>query len=183
MNNSTKSPALATFGGGCFWCTEAVFEQLKGVLAVTPGYSGGNTVNPSYREVCTGLTGHAEVSQILFDSTIITYSELLEVFWTAHDPTTLNRQGADHGTQYRSVIFYHNNNQKELAESYKKKLNDEKAYPDPVITEIGPIKVFYKAEDYHQEYFDKNGDAPYCQLVILPKVEKVRKIFKEKLKK
>jgi peptide-methionine (S)-S-oxide reductase len=172
----------ATFGMGCFWCTEAVFQQLNGVLKTTSGYSGGKIKNPTYREVCSGLTGHAEVTEIVYDTTIISFEELLEVFWTAHDPTTLNRQGADKGTQYRSVIFYHNERQKELAEQYKQKLNSEKAFPDPVVTEISPFTLFYKAEDYHMDYFDKNGDAPYCQIVIAPKVDKVRKIFKEKLK-
>jgi peptide-methionine (S)-S-oxide reductase len=172
----------ATLGAGCFWCTEAVYEQLNGVISVTPGYSGGTTKNPSYREVCSGLTGHAEVAQIVFDTTKISYSELLEVFWTAHDPTTLNRQGGDHGTQYRSVIFYQNEHQHKIASEYKKKLNEEHAFENPVITEISPLQVFYKAEDYHMAYFDKNGNAPYCQMVIEPKVEKIRKVFKEKLK-
>ena len=173
----------ATFGAGCFWCTEAVYEQLNGVISVTPGYAGGITKNPSYREVCTGLTGHAEVAQIVFDRTKITFTELLEVFWTAHDPTTLNQQGADHGTQYRSVIYYHDENQRELAEKYKNKLNAEHAFANPVVTEISPLQIFYKAEDYHMNYYDKNGNAPYCQMVIAPKVEKVRKVFKDKLKK
>jgi peptide-methionine (S)-S-oxide reductase len=193
-NNASKqtmtiepgNPAIldtATFGAGCFWCTEAVYQQLDGVISVTPGYAGGKNKNPTYREVCSGLTGHAEVAQIVYDTTKISFSELLEVFWTAHDPTTLNRQGGDQGTQYRSVIFYHNEVQKALAESYKKKLNEEHAYPNPVITEISPSPVFYKAEDYHLDYYDKNGDAPYCQRVITPKVDKVRKVFKDKLKK
>jgi peptide-methionine (S)-S-oxide reductase len=185
MNTEVINPTTldtATFGAGCFWCTEAVYEQLNGVISVTPGYSGGTTKNPTYRDVCSGLTGHAEVAQIVYDTTKISFSELLEVFWTAHDPTTLNRQGADHGTQYRSVIFYHNQEQKELAEKYRKKLNEEHAYPDPVITEISPLTVFYKAEDYHMAYYDKNGNAPYCQRVIEPKVDKIRKVFKDKLK-
>jgi len=180
------NPAIldtATFGAGCFWCTEAVYEQIEGVISVTPGYAGGKSKNPTYREVCSGFTGHAEVAQIIYDTTKVSFQELLEVFWTAHDPTTLNRQGGDQGTQYRSVIFYHNNRQKSLAELYKKKLNDEQAYPDPVVTEISPSPVFYKAEDYHINYYDKNGDAPYCQRVITPKVDKVRKAFKDKLKK
>lgn len=173
----------AVFGMGCFWCTEAVFQQLEGVLSVTSGYSGGKIKNPTYREVCSGLTGHAEVTEIIFDTTKISFKDLLEVFWTAHDPTTLNRQGADQGTQYRSVIFYKNEEQRELAEAYKSKLNQEKAFPDPVVTEISPLTVFYKAEDYHMDYYDKNGDAPYCRIVIAPKVEKVRKVFSSKLKK
>jgi peptide-methionine (S)-S-oxide reductase len=180
---NTSKYDTATFGAGCFWCTEAVYEQLKGVISITPGYSGGTVKNPSYREVCTGLTGHAEVAQIVFDPSIINFTELLEVFWTAHDPTQLNRQGADHGTQYRSVIFYHDENQRALSEEYKKKLNDEHAFADPVVTEISPFTVFYKAEDYHMGYYDKNGNAPYCQMVIEPKVEKIRKVFKDKLKK
>ncbi len=170
----------ATFGMGCFWCTEAVFQQLKGIVSVTSGYTGGNVKNPAYREVCTGLTGHAEVSQIVYDTNIISFSELLEVFWTAHDPTTLNRQGADQGTQYRSAVFYHNESQKQLAETFKKKLNEEKAYPNPVVTEISPMTIFYKAEDYHMDYYNSNGSAPYCKFVIEPKVEKIRKVFKEK---
>ncbi|MBK7028943.1 MAG: peptide-methionine (S)-S-oxide reductase MsrA [Bacteroidales bacterium] len=170
----------ATFGMGCFWCTEAVFQQLKGVVSVTSGYTGGNVKNPAYREVCTGLTDHAEVSQIVYDTNIISFSELLEVFWTAHDPTTLNRQGADQGTQYRSAVFYHNESQKQLAETFKKKLNEEKAYPNPVVTEISPLTIFYKAEDYHMDYYNSNGSAPYCKFVIEPKVEKIRKVFKEK---
>jgi peptide-methionine (S)-S-oxide reductase len=188
-NSMTTEPGntaildTATFGAGCFWCTEAVYQQLEGVISVTPGYAGGKNKNPTYREVCSGLTGHAEVAQIVYDTTKISFSELLEVFWTAHDPTTLNRQGGDQGTQYRSVIFYHNEEQKTLAESYKKKLNEENAYPDPIVTEISPCPVFYKAEDYHLDYYDKNGDAPYCQRVITPKVDKVRKVFKDKLKK
>jgi peptide-methionine (S)-S-oxide reductase len=185
MNTVPSNPAIldtATFGAGCFWCTEAVYEQLNGVISVTPGYSGGKTKNPTYRDVCSGLTGHAEVARIIYDTTKITYTELLEVFWTAHDPTTLNRQGGDQGTQYRSVIYYHNDQQRIIAEKYKKQLNDEHAFPDPVVTEISPLDVFYKAEDYHLNYFDKNGDAPYCQRVIEPKVDKIRKVFKEKLK-
>jgi peptide-methionine (S)-S-oxide reductase len=172
----------ATFATGCFWCTEAVFEQLKGVLSVTSGYTGGTTKNPTYREVCTGTTGHAEACQIIYDPSVISYDELLEAFWAAHDPTTLNRQGADQGTQYRSAIFYYNEKQKELAESYKSKLNAEKAFDKPIVTEISPATVFYKAEDYHQNYYDLNGNAPYCTYVIAPKLEKFRKVFKDKLK-
>ncbi len=172
----------ATFGSGCFWCTEAVFQQLKGVVKVTPGYSGGNRANPTYEQVSTGATGHAEVSQILFDPSIITFDELLEVFWKSHDPTTLNRQGADVGTQYRSVIFYHNQQQKEIAEQYKKKLNEAKAFSSPVITEIVPFKAFYPAEDYHVNYYNNNKNAPYCTFVIAPKLDKIREVFKDKLK-
>jgi len=173
----------ATFGMGCFWCTEAVFLQLKGVVSAASGYSGGKTHNPTYREVSSGQTGHAEVCQVVFDTSQISFTELLEVFWTAHDPTTLNRQGADHGTQYRSVVFYHNESQKRIAEDYRHRLNLENAFPDPVITEISPIATFYIAEDYHLDYYARNQEAPYCQVVILPKVDKVRKVFSDKIKR
>ena len=172
----------ATLAAGCFWCVEAVFQELKGVLSVTSGYTGGKIKNPTYREVCSGLTGHAEACQIIFDPAVITYDELLEAFWSSHDPTTLNRQGADQGTQYRSAIFYHNEDQKKLAESYKAKLNAENAFDKPIVTEISPASEFYKAEDYHQNYYDENGNAPYCTFVIAPKLEKFRKVFKDKLK-
>src|SRR5256885_2979250 len=157
---------FATLGGGCFWCLEAVFEELEGVVDVESGYSGGTVGNPSYRQVCEGDTGHAEVVRLEFDPARIRYREILEVFFAVHDPTTLNRQGNDVGTQYRSVIFYHNEEQKRVAEEYKKKLNDSHAYDAPVVTEISPFTVFYKAEDYHQNYFNANGDAPYCSFVI-----------------
>ncbi|MFA5973490.1 MAG: peptide-methionine (S)-S-oxide reductase MsrA [Lentimicrobiaceae bacterium] len=172
----------ATFAAGCFWCVEAVFQELKGVLSVTSGYTGGKIKNPSYSEVCSGLTGHAEACQIIYDPSKISYDELLEAFWASHDPTTLNRQGEDKGTQYRSAIFYHNEQQKQLAEAYKAKLNSEKAFDKPVVTEISPAGAFYKAEDYHQNYYTENGNAPYCTLVIAPKLEKFRKVFKDKLK-
>ncbi|NOZ40756.1 MAG: peptide-methionine (S)-S-oxide reductase MsrA [Planctomycetes bacterium] len=172
----------ATFGGGCFWCTEAVYQELKGVSKVTSGYSGGRKENPTYREISTGLTGHAEVIQIDFDPQQIAFDELLEVFWQTHDPTTLNRQGADVGTQYRSVVFYHNDEQKKSAEAYKEKLDAAGAFSDPIVTEISPIGKFYAAEDYHQDYYAINGSQPYCRAVIAPKVEKVRKVFADKLK-
>ena len=172
----------ATFASGCFWCVEAIFQELKGVQSVTSGYTGGKIKNPSYREVCSGLTGHAEACMLIYDPTVITYDELLEAFWASHDPTTLNRQGADQGTQYRSAIFYHNEQQKQLAEAYKAKLNSEKAFDKPIVTEISPAVVFYKAEDYHQNYYNENGNAPYCTFVIVPKLEKFRKVFKDKLK-
>lgn len=172
----------ATFGNGCFWCTEAVFQDLNGVIKVTSGYAGGKIKNPTYREVCTGETGHAECLQVIYDPKIISYDELLEVFWKTHDPTTLNRQGNDTGTQYRSVIFYHNSTQKALAEKYKKDLDSSGAYSNPIVTEITPAAEFYKAENYHQEYFNLHGEEPYCQFVIQPKVEKFKKIFKNKLK-
>ena len=179
---NTANLDTATFGAGCFWCVEAQFQLLDGVVSVTSGFSGGHVKNPSYREVCNGTTGHAEVCQIVYDTTKLSYVDMLEAFWKSHDPTQLNRQGQDRGTQYRSAIFYHNENQHKLAEEYKKKLNDSKAYNDPVVTEISPFTVFYKAEDYHQNYFNQNGDQPYCSYVIQPKVEKFRKVFKEKLK-
>ena len=173
----------ATFGTGCFWCTEAVFQQLNGVISVASGYSGGITVNPSYKDVCTGTTGHAEVCQVVYNPKVISYTDLLEVFWKTHDPTTLNRQGHDEGTQYRSVIFYHNEKQKLVAEKYKKELNASGAYPNPIVTEISRYRNFYKAENYHQDYFNLHGEEPYCQYVIQPKLEKFRKVFKDKLKK
>lgn len=172
----------ATFAAGCFWCVEAIFQDLKGVLSVTSGYTGGKIKNPSYKEVCTGLTGHAEACQIIYDPKVISYDELLEAFWASHDPTTLNRQGADQGTQYRSAIFYHNEQQKQLAEAYKSKLNSEKAFDKPIVTEISAVGPFYKAEDYHQNYYNENGNAPYCTFVIAPKLEKFRKVFKDRLK-
>jgi len=172
----------ATFGAGCFWCVEAVFEQLKSVENVRSGYAGGTADDATYQLVSNGNTGHAEVIQFEFDPSVITYEELLEVFWTSHDPTTLNRQGADVGTQYRSSVFYHNDKQRELAVAYKQRLNDEKAFGDPIVTEIVPFKKFYSAEGYHQDYFALNGSQPYCQMVVRPKVEKVRKVFASKLK-
>jgi peptide-methionine (S)-S-oxide reductase len=172
----------ATFGEGCFWCTEAFFEQLKGVKKVESGYSGGHVANPSYAEVCTGTTGHAEVSNIIYDPAVITFDKLLEAFWESHDPTTLNRQGNDVGTQYRSVIFYHNDTQKQLAEKYKQKLNASGAFNAPIVTAIQPLENFYPAENYHQDYYDNNPNQPYCQMVIRPKLEKFRKVFKSELK-
>lgn len=169
---NTNMTEVATFGGGCFWCMEAVFERLPGVISVTSGYAGGHTENPTYKQVCGGDTGHAEVTQIEFNPQKISYAKLLEVFWQAHDPTTLNRQGADEGTQYRSVIFYHDEKQKLLAE--KAKLAAQADFRNPIVTEISPLKKFYKAEDYHQGYFDENSSAPYCQVVIAPKVEKLQ---------
>lgn len=172
----------ATFGAGCFWCVEAQFQMLKGVESVVSGFSGGNIKNPAYREVCNGTTGHAEVCQIVFDPSKISYDELLAAFWQSHDPTQLNRQGNDIGTQYRSVIYYHNEEQKTLAENYKKQLNASGAWTKPIVTEISPIGPFYKADNYHQNYFNQNGSESYCQYVIRPKVEKFRKVFQEKLK-
>jgi peptide-methionine (S)-S-oxide reductase len=174
---------FATFGAGCFWCVEAVFSQLSGVLSVKPGYAGGETINPTYEEVCSGNTGHAEVCLIEFDPEIISYTELLEVFWRTHDPTTPNRQGQDIGTQYRSVIFYHNENQKETAEEYKKKLDDAGIFDAAVITEITAAKDFFPAEDYHKNYFENNPEQPYCQYTIIPKLNKFKYIFADKIKK
>lgn len=172
----------ATFGSGCFWCTEAIFQRLKGVEKVTSGYSGGKFENPTYREICTGTTGHAEVVQVEYNPAEVSFEDLLHVFWKTHDPTTLNQQGADRGTQYRSVIFYHNEEQHRLAEEYKKKLDASGAYNKPIVTEIAPIKKFFAAENYHQDYYNANGDAPYCQFVIAPKVDKLQQVFKDKLK-
>jgi len=172
----------ATFATGCFWCTEAIFQELKGVLKATSGYSGGTVIKPTYEEVSTGATGHAECLQIIYDPKVITFDELLEVFWEAHDPTSLNRQGADEGTQYRSAIFYHNAEQKQKAEHYKAELDKSGAYNRPIVTEITPFNVFYPAENYHQDYYRLNGSAPYCSFVIRPKVEKFEKVFKDKLK-
>ena len=181
-SETTAHLDTATFGAGCYWCTEAQFQELKGVISVESGFTGGHVKNPTYKEVCNGTTGHAEVCNIVFDPTIISYDEMLAAFWMTHDPTQLNRQGNDVGTQYRSSIFYHNAQQKAKAEEYKKKLNDEKVFDKPVVTEIAPFTVFYKAEDYHQNYYNDNGDAPYCSFVIRPKVEKFQKVFKDKLK-
>jgi peptide-methionine (S)-S-oxide reductase len=172
----------AVFGGGCFWCVEAIYAEVKGVISATSGYSGGNVENPSYKQVCTGTTGHAEVCRIIYDPSVISFNKLLEIFWTVHDPTTLNRQGNDVGTQYRSVIFYTNIRQRELALIYKAKLNKEDTFGKPVVTEIAPFKHFYKAEDYHQDYYENNKDAPYCTFVVAPKVEKFRKVFPDYLK-
>lgn len=174
---------VITFGAGCFWCVEAVFQQVEGVTKVQSGYMGGKIKNPTYREVCSGLTGHAEVCQITFDPKKVSVPALLEVFWKTHDPTTLNRQGADVGTQYRSAVFFHNDDQKRTAEEYKKKLDESGAFNGRIVTEISPASAFYVAEDYHQNYFNENGEAPYCQFVIKPKLEKFEKVFKDKMKK
>jgi peptide-methionine (S)-S-oxide reductase len=173
---------VATLAGGCFWCLEAVYEQLKGVKSVTSGYSGGNVANPSYKLVCTGMTGHAEVIQIVFDPKVVSYSELLQVFFTIHDPTTLNRQGADVGTQYRSAIFYHNLEQKSDAEKTIEEIETAKIWDDPIVTQVVPFEDFYPAEDYHQEYFRNNTNQPYCQIVIAPKVAKFRRQYVSRLK-
>jgi len=172
----------ATFGEGCFWCTESFFTQLKGVEKVISGYAGGHVVNPTYEQVCTGTTGHAEVCNIIYDPSQISYDMLLQAFWESHDPTTLNRQGNDIGPQYRSVIFYHNDLQKQKAEQYKQKLNAAGAFERPIVTAIEPFSNFYPAENYHQDYYENNPNKPYCQIVIRPKLEKFRKVFKDELK-
>src|SRR5688572_22655248 len=173
----------ATFANGCFWCTEAIFEELDGVISAESGYTGGQTPNPNYKEVCSGETGHAECLQIVYDPAKISFDELLAVFWQTHDPTTLNRQGADVGTQYRSGIFYHNEQQKETAEKYKKELDKSGAFDRPIVTEITPFTKFYPAENYHQQYFENNENSnPYCKIVIRPKIDKFRKVFKDKLR-
>jgi peptide-methionine (S)-S-oxide reductase len=172
----------ATFGGGCFWCTEAIYERVEGVHKVVSGYAGGQVKNPTYKQVCDGTTGHAEVIQISYDPKVVSYDELLEIFFKTHDPTTLNRQGADVGTQYRSVIFYHNDEQKKKAEYYKAELNKSGSWDNPIVTEISPLTNYYPAEDYHQNYYENNSNQGYCAFVIGPKVEKFEKVFKNKLK-
>ncbi len=179
-NNDTLE--IATLGAGCFWCIEAVFQGMKGVKKVISGYTGGDTLNPSYNEICTGTTGHAEVAQITYDPQEVSFSEVLEVFWQTHDPTTLNRQGNDVGTQYRSAVFYHNAEQQRISEEYKTKLDDSGAWPDPIVTEISPLEEFYPAEDHHQDYYKNNPQQPYCVFVVKPKVDKFRKVFGDKLK-
>ncbi|MEM1304767.1 MAG: peptide-methionine (S)-S-oxide reductase MsrA, partial [Planctomycetota bacterium] len=179
---ATETMAKATFGSGCFWCTEAVFQELEGVASVTSGYTGGKSDNPTYREVCSGLSGHAEVVQVVYDPSKVDYPTLLEVFWKTHDPTTLNRQGADVGTQYRSVIYYHDDEQQQLAEAYKAKLDASGVFSKPIVTEISPHEEFFPAEDYHQNYYAQNTGQPYCVAVIGPKMEKFREVFSEKLK-
>ncbi len=181
--NMNEELQVATLGSGCFWCTEAFFLKLNGVESVVSGYSGGKVKNPSYREVCTGLTGHAEVIQVKFNQKIISYEDILEVFWNTHDPTTLNKQGADEGTQYRSAVFYHSEEQKKIAEQYKSQLEKSGVYKNRIVTEITPFTVFYPAEDYHQNYYALNPNQGYCQYVIRPKVEKFNKQFASKLKK
>jgi peptide-methionine (S)-S-oxide reductase len=180
LNNNTDT---ATFGAGCFWCVEAVFQRLEGVLKVTSGYSGGHIENPTYEQVCSKTSGHVEVARIIYDPSKVTFDELLEVFWQTHDPTTPNQQGADVGPQYRSVVFYHNEEQKQKAEQYKKELNASGAWDKPIVTDIEPLKNYYAAENYHQNYYNNNEDQMYCRYVIRPKVEKFEKVFKNKLKK
>ncbi|HEX8476033.1 MAG TPA: peptide-methionine (S)-S-oxide reductase MsrA [Pyrinomonadaceae bacterium] len=180
--NAPQRMEVATLGGGCFWCVEAVFDELKGVERVESGYSGGQVENPSYRQVCAGTTGHAEVIQITFDPQVVTFREILEIFFTVHNPTTLNRQGADVGTQYRSVIFYHDETQRAIAQEVINEINAAKTWDAPVVTEVAPFEKFYEAEDYHQEYFRMHGTEPYCQMVIAPKMSKFREHYRERLK-
>lgn len=183
MAEGSQTKEVATLGGGCFWCLEAVFVDLNGVDRVVSGYAGGENSNPTYRQVCSGTTGHAEVVQITYDPKVISFQELLAVFFTIHDPTTLNRQGADEGTQYRSVIFYHSPEQKTIAEAVIKELRAEGVWKEPIVTEVSPAPTFYRAEDYHQDYYKNNPDQPYCAVVIAPKVAKLRKHFLDKLKR
>lgn len=180
---TNDSVEVATFGAGCFWCVEAIYQNVNGVIKVQSGYSGGTIKNPSYKEVCNGTTGHAEVCQITFDPRVVSFAQLLEVFFGTHDPTTLNRQGADVGTQYRSAVFYHNAKQKELAELAIKAGNESGNWPDPIVTEVSAFGTFYPAEDYHDDYFNLHGEQPYCQMVIAPKVDKFKKKFSEYMKK
>ncbi len=177
-----QDSSMATLGGGCFWCLEAVYVELQGVSRVVSGYAGGHIANPTYQQVCSGNTGHAEVAQITFDPSVVSYKEILTVFFTIHDPTTLNRQGADVGTQYRSVIFYHDLQQKRIAEELIAELEAEKIWPQPIVTEVTALEIFYEAEDYHQDYYKYNSDQPYCRVVISPKVAKFRQAFAHKLK-
>lgn len=182
MSSDINEYDTATFGAGCFWCVEAIYQDLKGVEKVISGYSGGTVISLTYQQVYSGLTGHAEVCQIIYNPDIISYKDLLEVFWQIHDPTSLNKQGDDVGTQYRSVIFYHNENQKKQAEKYKKDLNASGAFEKIIVTEISPFKTFYKAENYHQDYYNTNPNQPYCHIVIGSKIEKFKKAFKNKIK-
>jgi peptide-methionine (S)-S-oxide reductase len=172
----------ATFGGGCFWCTEAVFRQLNGVYSVASGYSGGAVKNPTYKQVCSGTTGHAEVIQVIYDPEVVSFADLLEVFWKTHDPTTRDRQGNDRGPHYRSVIFYHDEEQRQLAEEYRRKLDESGAFPAPIVTEISPFTEFYRAESYHQNFYADNPGQAYCRVVIGPKLAKFEQVFKEKLR-
>ncbi len=186
MQNQTinENWEIATLGGGCFWCVEAVYQRIEGIEKIVSGYTGGHVPNPTYKAICTGTTGHAEVVQVYFDPAKITYAEVLDVFWHAHDPTTLNRQGNDVGTQYRSAIFYHNDAQKAAALQSKAETEAAKLWKDPIVTEITPLDVFYPAEDYHQNYYNQNKSSnPYCVYVISPKVQKIKQKFSERLKK
>ncbi len=182
MYNNSNRLETAILGGGCFWCVEAIFQRVEGVISVESGYCGGKTINPTYEEVCTGTTGHAEVCKIVYDKDQISYEEILQIFFAIHDPTTLNRQGNDIGTQYRSAIFYIDDNQRQIAEKVKNSLDVEKVFDKPIVTEITPVNNYFKAEEYHQDYFKRNPNQPYCAIVIQPKLEKFLKKFKNKLK-
>lgn len=182
MYNNSNRLETAILGGGCFWCVEAIFQRVEGVISVESGYCGGKTINPTYEEVCTGTTGHAEVCKIVYDKDQISYEEILQIFFAIHDPTTLNRQGNDIGTQYRSAIFYIDDNQRLIAEKVKNSLDVEKVFDKPIVTEITPVNNYFKAEEYHQDYFKRNPNQPYCAIVIQPKLEKFLKKFKNKLK-
>ena len=181
-NSNNNETEITTLANGCFWCTEAIFKKLKGIKSILPGYAGGTVKNPSYNQVCTGSTGHAESIQIKFDPTVISFEKILDIFWHTHDPTTLNRQGNDIGTQYRSAIFYHDEKQKEIAEKSKKELEEEHVYKDPVVTEISPFKNFYVAEDYHKDYYENHKDNPYCNFVIDPKLDKLLQKYRNEVK-
>ena len=180
--SKTKKIEVATLGGGCFWCTEAIFSEIEGILEVEPGYSGGQLETPTYEKVCTGTTGHAEVVRIVFDSEVISFQEILEIFFAMHDPTTLNRQGADVGSQYRSVVFYHSPNQKVAAEKLIKKYNQENKHGSPIVTQVMPFQSFHEAEKYHKEYYRQNLGKPYCRLIISPKIKKIREHYSDKIK-
>ena len=182
MFMSVKRSEIVTLGGGCFWCTEAVFKRLAGVEKVEPGYSGGSVPNPTYEQVCSGKTGHAEVVQITFNPDVISFKEILDVFFATHDPTTLNRQGPDTGTQYRSVIFYHTDEQKTIAEKTIEELEKSKTFKLPIVTQVEPFKAFYEAEDYHKDYFARHPERAYCQVIIAPKIDKLQKLFSAQLK-
>ena len=181
-SKNDKDLEIATLANGCFWCTEAIFSRVKGIKSVIPGYSGGGTSNPSYEQVCTGITGHAEAIQIEYNPKIISFEKILDIFWHTHDPTTLNRQGHDVGTQYRSAIFYHDENQKDIAEKSKKEIEKEGVFKNPIVTEIIPFSNFYPAEDYHKEYYENNRNAPYCNFVIDPKIQKLLQKYSDKIK-
>jgi peptide-methionine (S)-S-oxide reductase len=181
-NNNNNETEIATLANGCFWCSEAIFKKIKGVKSILPGYAGGSLKNPSYDQVCTGMTGHAESIQIKFDPKSISFEKILDIFWHTHDPTTLNRQGNDIGTQYRSAIFYHDEKQKEIAEKSKKELEEEHVYKDPIVTEISPFKNFYVAEDYHKDYYENHKNDPYCNFVIDPKLYKLLQKYGNEVK-
>jgi peptide-methionine (S)-S-oxide reductase len=182
-SNHQNNTEVATLAGGCFWCIEAAFDEIRGVINVESGYSGGTTTSPTYEQVCSGTTGHAEAVQVTFDPNVVSFQDIMHIFFTVHDPTTPNRQGADVGSQYRSVVFYHDEKQKETAEHVIKELEDQKVWDNPIVTQVVPFKKFYKAENYHKQYFSRNPNSGYCKVVIAPKIAKLRKKYREKLKK